>query len=61
MSRASEPRVGQDRRDEKIDARLQDLRRAVGGDVPVASVVTMVDAKGPKMDDAETVTLFNDL
>ena len=29
--------------------------------VKVASVVTMVDAKGPAMDEAETVTLFNDL
>jgi len=29
--------------------------------VKVASVVTMVDAKGPSMDEAETVTLFNDL
>jgi hypothetical protein len=29
--------------------------------VKVASVVTMVDAKGPEMDEAETVTLFNDL
>ncbi len=29
--------------------------------VKVASLVTMVDAKGPEMDEAETVTLFNDL
>jgi hypothetical protein len=29
--------------------------------VKVASVVTMVDARGPEMDEAETVTLFNDL
>ena len=29
--------------------------------VKVASVVTMVDAKGPEMHEAETVTLFNDL
>jgi len=29
--------------------------------VKVASVVAMVDAKGPEMDEAETVTLFNDL
>jgi len=29
--------------------------------VKIASVVTMVDAKGPVMDEAETVTLFNDL
>jgi hypothetical protein len=29
--------------------------------VKVASVVTVVDAKGPEMDEAETVTLFNDL
>jgi hypothetical protein len=29
--------------------------------VKVAAVVTMVDAKGPEMDEAETVTLFNDL
>ena len=29
--------------------------------VKVASVVMMVDAKGPEMDEAETVTLFNDL
>lgn len=29
--------------------------------VKVASVLTMVDAKGPEMDEAETVTLFNDL
>jgi hypothetical protein len=29
--------------------------------VKVASAVTMVDAKGPEMDEAETVTLFNDL
>ncbi len=29
--------------------------------VKVASVVTMVDAKGPEMDEAETVTLFNDM
>jgi hypothetical protein len=29
--------------------------------VKVASIVTMVDAKGPEMDEAETVTLFNDL
>lgn len=29
--------------------------------VRVASVVTMVDAKGPEMNEAETVTLFNDL
>jgi hypothetical protein len=29
--------------------------------VKVASVVTMVDAKGPELDEAETVTLFNDL
>ena len=29
--------------------------------VKVASVVTIVDAKGPEMDEAETVTLFNDL
>jgi hypothetical protein len=29
--------------------------------VKVASAVTMVDAKGPEMDAAETVTLFNDL
>jgi hypothetical protein len=28
--------------------------------VKVASVVTVVDAKGPEMDEAETVTLFND-
>src|SRR5665647_263409 len=27
----------------------------------VASAVTVVDAKGPEMDEAETVTLFNDL
>lgn len=29
--------------------------------VRVASLVTMVDAKGPEMDAAETVTLFNDI
>jgi hypothetical protein len=29
--------------------------------VKVASLVTIVDAKGPEMDEAETVTLFNDL
>ena len=29
--------------------------------VKVASIVTMVDAKGPEMDEGETVTLFNDL
>ncbi len=29
--------------------------------VKVASLVTVVDAKGPEMDEAETVTLFNDL
>lgn len=29
--------------------------------VKVASAVRMVDAKGPEMDEAETVTLFNDL
>jgi hypothetical protein len=29
--------------------------------VKVAAVVTIVDAKGPEMDEAETVTLFNDL
>jgi uncharacterized protein DUF6544 len=29
--------------------------------VKVASLFTMVDAKGPVMDEAETVTLFNDL
>ncbi|MEA2724107.1 MAG: hypothetical protein QOH59_1878, partial [Gemmatimonadales bacterium] len=29
--------------------------------VKVASTVTIVDAKGPAMDQAETVTLFNDL
>jgi hypothetical protein len=29
--------------------------------VKVASAVTVVDAKGPEMDEAETVTLFNDL
>lgn len=29
--------------------------------VKLASVVTVVDAKGPEMDEAETVTLFNDL
>ena len=29
--------------------------------VKVASILTMVDAKGPEMDEAETVTLFNDL
>ncbi|MEO6602268.1 MAG: DUF6544 family protein [Polyangiaceae bacterium] len=29
--------------------------------VRVASAVTVVDAKGPEMDEAETVTLFNDL
>jgi hypothetical protein len=29
--------------------------------VKLASVVTMVDAKGPEMNEAETVTLFNDL
>lgn len=29
--------------------------------VKVASIATMVDAKGPEMDEAETVTLFNDL
>ncbi|MEO8905213.1 MAG: DUF6544 family protein [Polyangiaceae bacterium] len=29
--------------------------------VKLASAVTMVDAKGPQMDEAETVTLFNDL
>ena len=29
--------------------------------VKVASVVTLVDVKGPEMDEAETVTLFNDL
>jgi hypothetical protein len=29
--------------------------------VKVAFLVTMVDAKGPEMDEAETVTLFNDM
>lgn len=29
--------------------------------VKVASLVSLVDAKGPEMDEAETVTLFNDL
>ena len=29
--------------------------------VKVASAVTMVDAKGPEMDEGETVTLFNDM
>lgn len=29
--------------------------------VKLASAVTVVDAKGPEMDEAETVTLFNDL
>ena len=29
--------------------------------VKIAGLVTMVDAKGPEMDEAETVTLFNDL
>jgi Family of unknown function (DUF6544) len=29
--------------------------------VKIASLVTMIDAKGPAMDEAETVTLFNDL
>ena len=29
--------------------------------VKIASAVTVVDAKGPEMDEAETVTLFNDL
>ncbi|GAB2629063.1 hypothetical protein GCM10009696_36870 [Kocuria himachalensis] len=29
--------------------------------VKVASVATVVDARGPEMDEAETVTLFNDL
>jgi hypothetical protein len=29
--------------------------------VKVASVMTMVDARGPEMDEAETVTLFNDM
>jgi hypothetical protein len=29
--------------------------------VKVASLVPMVDARGPEMDEAETVTLFNDL
>ncbi|MEP6919303.1 MAG: DUF6544 family protein, partial [Acidobacteriota bacterium] len=29
--------------------------------VKVAALVTIVDAKGPQMDEAETVTLFNDL
>jgi hypothetical protein len=29
--------------------------------VKVASILMMVDAKGPEMDQAETVTLFNDL
>ncbi|MBY0504042.1 MAG: hypothetical protein K2X03_09030 [Bryobacteraceae bacterium] len=29
--------------------------------VKVASLITLVDAKGPEMDEAETVTLFNDM
>ena len=29
--------------------------------VKVASIVTMVDAKGPEMDEGETVTMFNDM
>ena len=44
---------------------FQALHRFIGPSatmrVKVASVVTMVDAKGPEMDEAETVTLFNDL
>lgn len=44
---------------------LQVFHRFIGPSatmrVKVASVVTMVDAKGPEMDGAETVTLFNDL
>ncbi|MGV9012503.1 MAG: DUF6544 family protein [Flavobacteriales bacterium] len=44
---------------------LQAFHRFVGTAatmrVKVANVVTMVNAKGPEMDEAETVTLFNDL
>ena len=44
---------------------LQAFHRFIGPSatmrVKVASSVTMVDAKGPEMDEAETVTLFNDL
>lgn len=44
---------------------FQALHRFIGPSatmrVKVASVVTVVDAKGPEMDEAETVTLFNDL
>ena len=44
---------------------LQAFHRFVGPSatmrVKVASVVMMVDAKGPEMDEAETMTLFNDL
>ena len=44
---------------------LQAFHRFIGPSatmrVKVASVMMMVDAKGPWMDEAETVTLFNDL
>lgn len=44
---------------------LQVFHRFVGPSatmrVKAASLVTVVDAKGPEMDEAETVTLFNDL
>jgi hypothetical protein len=44
---------------------FQAFHRFVGPEatmrVKVASVFTMVDARGPQMDAAETVTLFNDL
>lgn len=44
---------------------LQAFHRFVGPSatmrVKVASLLTIVDAKGPTMDEAETVTLFNDL
>jgi hypothetical protein len=44
---------------------LQAFHRFVGPSatmrVKVASIATIVDAKGPEMDEGETVTLFNDL
>ena len=44
---------------------VQAFHRFIGSSatmrVKLASIATMVDAKGPEMDEAETVTLFNDM
>lgn len=44
-----------------FDAYHRKLGRTATMEVKVASVIPMVDARGPEMDQSETVTLFNDM